>query len=66
MFLECSVPKLFKFLHYVTSLLIAYDGPWSPSQVTRLTKHNVVVSCTKAFVADGIQTKEHASNIVGV
>ena len=22
-----SVPKLFKFLHFVTSLLIAYDGP---------------------------------------
>ena len=34
-----SVPKLFKFLHFVTSLLIAYDGPRGPSQATRLSKH---------------------------
>ena len=26
-----GVPKLFKFWHFVTSLLIAYDGPRGPS-----------------------------------
>ena len=61
-----SVPKLFKFLHFVTSLLIAYDGPRGPSQATRLSKHKNFVSCTKSFFADGIQTKYHASNVVGV
>ena len=34
-----SVPKLFKFMHCVTSVLIAYDGPRGPSQATRLSKH---------------------------
>ena len=61
-----SVPKLFKFLHFVTSLLIAYDGPRGPSQATRLSKHKNFVSCTKSFFADGIQTKYHASNVVGM
>ena len=61
-----SVPKLFKFLHFVTSLLIAYDGPRGPSQATRLSRHKNFVSCTKLFFADGIQTKYHASNVVGV
>ena len=61
-----SVPKLFEFLHFVTSLLIAYDGPRGPSQATRLSKHNNFVSCTKSLFADGIQTKHHASNVVGV
>ena len=61
-----SVPKLFKFWHFVTSSLIAYDGPRGPSQATRLSKHKNVVSCTKSFFADGIQTKDHALNVVGV
>ena len=64
-----SVPKLFKFLHFVTSLLIVYDGLRGPSQATRLSKHNFCVSCTKSLFADGIglglQTKDHASNVVG-
>ena len=61
-----SVPKLFKFWHFVTSSLIAYDGPWGPSQATRLSKQKNVVSCTKALFADGIQTKDHSLNVVGV
>ena len=60
------VPKLFKFLHFGTSLLIAYDGPRGPSQATRLSKHKNAVSCTKSFFADSIQTKDHTSNMVGV
>ena len=34
-----SVPELLKFLHFVTSFLIAYDGPEGLSQVTGLSKH---------------------------
>ena len=44
-----SLPKLFKFLQVVTSLLIAYDGSRSPSQATRLFKHKNVVSCKKVI-----------------
>ena len=61
-----SVPKLFKILHFVTSLQIAYDGPRGPFQATRLSKHKNFVSCTKSFFADGIQTKDHTLNVVGV
>ena len=34
------VPKIVKFLHFVSSLglLIAYDGPEGPSQATRLSE----------------------------
>ena len=61
-----SVPNLFKFLHFVTSLLIAYDGP--EAHFRRLDCLNIknFISCTKSFFADGIQTKYHASNVVGV
>ena len=61
-----SVPILFKFWHFVMSSLIAYDGPWGPSQATRLSKHSNVVSCTKSLFAYGIQTKDHTLNVVGV
>ena len=61
-----SVPKVFKFLHFVTSLLIAYDGPRGPSQATRLSKHKNFVSCIKSFFTDDIQTKDQPSNVVGV
>ena len=65
-----SVTKLFKFLHVVTSLLITYDRPRDrprgPSHTTRLSKHKNVVSCTKSFFADGVQTKDHTLNVVGV
>ena len=60
------VPKLFKFLHFVTSLLIAYDGPRGPSQGTRLYKHKNFVSGTNSLFAGSIQTKDHTSNVVGV
>ena len=61
-----SVPKWFKFGQFVTSVLIAYDGPRGPPQATRLSKHKNVVSCKKSFSADGIQTKYHTLNMVGV
>ena len=61
-----TVPKLFKFLHFVTSLLIAYDGPRGPSQATWLSKHNFFFLRIKSFFADGIQTIDQASNMVGV
>ena len=61
-----SVPKVFKFLHCVTSLLIAYDGPRGPSQATLLSKHKNFASCTKSLFSDGIQTKDHTLNVVGV
>ena len=61
-----SVPKLFKFWQFVTSLLFAYDGPRGPSQATRLSKHKNFVSCKKLFSADGLQTKYHTLNMVGV
>ena len=61
-----SVQKLFNFLDFVISLLIAYDGPRGPSQATRLSKHKNFVSRTKSFFADGIQTKNHTLNVVGV
>ena len=61
-----SVTKLFKFLHVVTSLLITYDRPRGPYHATRLSKHKNVVSCTKSFFADGVQTKDHTLNVVGV
>ena len=53
-----SVPKLFNFLHFVTSLQIAYDGPRGPSQATRLSKHkNVlmhkVIVCKKSHAVAG-------------
>ena len=60
------VPKLFKFWHFVTSLRIAYDGPRGPSQATLLSKHNNCVSYKKSLSADGIQTKDHTLNMVGV
>ena len=60
------VPKLFKFLHFVTSLLIAYDLPRGPSQATRLSKRKHVVSCTKKSFFAGIQTKDHTSSVAGV
>ena len=63
-----SVPKLFKFLHFVTSLLIAYDGPRAPGPISGdciniifFLMHKVIL-CSKV----GIQTKYHASNMVGV
>ena len=34
-----GVSKIVKFLHSVTSLLIAYDGPDDPTRATRLSKH---------------------------
>ena len=34
-----SVTKLFKLLHFVTPLLIAYNGPRGSSQATLLSKH---------------------------
>ena len=62
-----SVTKLFKFLHFFTPLLIAYNGPRGSSQATLLSKHKKnLASCTKSFFADGIQTKDHTSNVVGV
>ena len=61
-----SVPKLFKFWHFVTSSLIANDGPRGPSQATRLSKHKNFGSYTKSFFADGIHTKDHTLNVVGV
>ena len=61
-----SVPKLFNFLHSVTSLQIAYDGPRGPSQAIRLSKHKNCVSCATSFFADGIQTKDHTLNVVEV
>ena len=57
-------PKLFKFRHFVTSLLIAYDRPRGPSQATRLSKHKHFVSCKKPFSAYGIQTKDHTLNML--
>ena len=42
-----SVPKLFKFWNFVTSSLIAFDGPRGPSQATRLPKNENLVSDTK-------------------
>ena len=59
-----SVPKLFKFWHFVTSSLIAYDGPRGPSQATRLSQHKNVVSCTKSFFANGIQTKGRPKKVM--
>ena len=57
------VPKLLKFLHFVTSLLIAYDGPGGPSQGTRLYKHKNFVSCTKSFFAGSRVTWDKAPPI---
>ena len=61
-----SVPKLLIVLHFGISLQIAYDGPRGPSQAAGLSKHKNVVSCTKSFFADGIQTKDYTLNVVGV
>ena len=60
------VPKLCKFWHFVTSSLIAYDGPRGPSQATPLSKNENFVSDTKSFFAVGIQTKYHTLKVVGV
>ncbi len=56
-----SVPKIVKFLHVVTSLLIG-------AHLRRLDYLNIndCVSCTKSFFAGGIQTKNHTSNVVEV
>ena len=45
---------------------MACDGPEGPSQATRLFKHKNFVSRTKSFFADGLQTTDHMSNVIGV
>ena len=61
-----SVPKIVKFLHVVTSLLIAYDGPGAYLRRLDYLNINNCVPCTKSFFEGGIQTKNHTSNVVEV
>ena len=61
-----SVPKIVKFLHVVTSLLIAYDGPRAHLRRLDYLNINNYVPCTKSFFAGGIQTKNHTSYVVEV
>ena len=61
-----SVPKLSKFLHFATSLLIAYDGPGGPSRATRLSKHKQLSLMNKVILCRWYTNERPQLNVVGV
>ena len=61
-----SVPKLSKFVHFLASVLIAYDGPGGPFKATRLYKHKSLCLMHKVILCRWYTNEIPHLNVVGV